>query len=62
MITHEHAVPNRLVAIKRVRLVNKTSLVYLRPYKSNQVVDLIYTYVDSLEIVLIYKAMDISLR
>ena len=62
MITHEHAVPNHLVTIKRVRLVNKTSLVYLRPYKSNQVVDLIYTYVDSLEIVLIYKAMDISLR
>jgi hypothetical protein len=62
VIAYEHAFPGRLVAIKRVRPENETSSSHLRTYKSDQVVNMIDTYVDGPEVVFVYEAMDISLR
>jgi hypothetical protein len=62
MIAYEQAFPDRLVAIKRVRPVNGKSVLHLRPYKSDQVVSILDTYVDGPDIVVVYEAMDISLR
>jgi hypothetical protein len=61
IIAHEQAFPDRLVAVKRVKQRNGTSVLHLRQYNSDQVVSILDFYVEGPDIVVVYEAMDISL-
>jgi hypothetical protein len=62
VIACDNTAERQLVAIKRFKGINKSSMHKIAPFKNDHVVSIIETYFDGEDMVIIYEQMDISLR